>query len=110
MFASPGSERSLRQLVSTLDSDDLKQWRNLLAHVDTEMGKDFSKIQFPELNGTAAIVGYLPERFTVPIKAETPKPQPKQAAKGKPAQKPKPQTAKKAQSAAEKKKPWWKFW
>jgi hypothetical protein len=111
MFASPGSERSLRQLVSTLDSDDLKQWRNLLAHVDTEMGKDFSKIQFPELNGSAAVVGYLPEQFTVPTKAETPKPQAKQAAKAKPGQKPKPQTpAKKQQTATDKKKPWWKFW
>lgn len=108
MFASPGSERSLRQLVSTLDSDDLKQWRNLLAHVDTEMGKDLSKIQFPELNGTAAIVGFLPEKFSVASKPEAPKPQPKQPAKAKPGQKAKAPAGKKA--AAQKKKPWWKFW
>lgn len=111
MFASPGSERSLRQLISTLDGDDVKQWRNLLAHVDTEMGKDLSKVQFPELNGTAAIVGYLPEKFAVPTKAEVPKPAPKQTAKAKPGQKPKHQpTAKKQQAATAKKKPWWKFW
>ena len=111
MFASPGSERSLRQLISTLDGDDLKQWRNLLAHVDTEMGKDLSKVQFPELNGTAAIVGYLPEQFTVPTKPEVPKPASKQVAKAKPGQKAKPQPAKqKQQAAAAKKKPWWKFW
>ncbi len=110
MFASPGSERSLRQLISTLDGDDVKQWRNLLAHVDTEMGKDLSKVQFPELNGTAAIVGYLPEKFAVPTKAETPKPAAKLAAKTKPGQKAKAQPAKKQQAGTAKKKPWWKFW
>ena len=110
MFASPGSERSLRQLISTLDGDDVKQWRNLLAHVDTEMGKDLSKVQFPELNGTAAIVGYLPEKFAVPTKAETPKP-PAKNAKAKPGQKAKAQPPSKNQQATTaKKKPWWKFW
>jgi hypothetical protein len=112
MFASPGSERSLRQLISTLDGDDVKQWRNLLAHVDTEMGKDFSKVQFPELNGSAAIVGYLPEQFTVPTKPEGPaKTALKKDTKAKPGQKAKPQAAaKKQQSAPAAKKPWWKFW
>jgi hypothetical protein len=116
MFASPGSERSLRQLISTLDSDDVKQWRNLLAHVDTEMGKDFSKVQFPELNGSAAVVGYLPEQFTVPLKPDAPaKAAPKKDAKAKPAQKsapakPGPAKQKQQAPAAAKKKPWWKFW
>jgi hypothetical protein len=97
MFASPGSERSLRQLVSTLDGD--------------EMGKDLSKVQFPELNGTAAIVGYLPEQFAVPTKPEAPKPAPKHAAKAKPGAKPKPAPAtKKQQGSTPTKKPWWKFW
>lgn len=110
MFASPGSERSLRQLISTLDGDDVKQWRNLLASVDTEMGKDFSKIQFPELTGSAAIVGYLPEQFTVPTKPEAPaKAAPKKDAKGKPAQKTAAKQNKKATAPATK-KPWWKFW
>jgi hypothetical protein len=87
----------------------VKHRRNLLAHVDTEMGKDLSKVQFPELNGTAAIVGYLPEKFAVPTKAETPKPVAKQNAKAKPGQKAKAQP-KKQQAGTAKKKPWWKFW
>jgi hypothetical protein len=113
MFASPGSERSLRQLISTLDTDDVKQWRSLLASVDTEMGKDFSKVQFPELNGSAAVVGYLPEQFTVSTKAETTAPAKKSDAKAKPAAKAKQPAAKTKATqpaATAKAKPWWKFW
>jgi hypothetical protein len=93
MFVShPGSEKMLRDLVATMDGDNVKQWRNMLSMVDTDMGKDLSKVQFSEMTGVAAVVGYLPEQYSVSLGATK-----ATAAKALPIP-PRP------------KKPWWKFW
>ena len=94
MFGSfPGSEKMLRGLVATLDGDNVKQWRNMLAHVDTDMGKDLSHVQFSVMTGVAAVVGYLPEKYAVSLGATK-----KSVAKAIPIVK------------AKTKRPWWKFW
>ncbi|MBP6011909.1 MAG: hypothetical protein KBA31_06740 [Alphaproteobacteria bacterium] len=96
MFGSfPGSEKMLRDLVATMDGDNVKQWRNMLAHVDTDMGKDLSHVEFSQMTGVAAVVGYLPENFAISLgakKAELTKTMP---------------ITKVAVAA---KRPWWKFW
>lgn len=93
MFVShPGSEKMLRDLVATMDGDNVKQWRNMLSMVDTDMGKDLSKVQFSEMTGVAAVVGYLPEKYSVSLGATK-----ASAAKALPIPPPP-------------KKPWWKFW
>jgi hypothetical protein len=85
----------LRNYVAAMDSDKAEDWRAVLALVDTEMGKDFSKVEFSDMTGVAAVVGYLPEEFAVSLSG-------------------KPVSAEKAAAAAAaakaKKKPWWKFW
>lgn len=92
MFVShPGSEKVLRDLVATMDGDNLKQWRSMLSLVDTDMGKDLSKVQFSEMTGVAAVVGYLPEQFSVSLGATK-------------------ATVAKTMPIAQPKKPWWKFW
>jgi hypothetical protein len=98
MFASfPGSERELRNYVAAMDSDKADDWRAVLALVDTEMGKDFSKVEFSDMTGVAAVVGYLPEEFAVSLS-------------GKPVSAEKAAAAAAAAAAKAKKKPWWKFW
>lgn len=89
--AHPGSEKLLRDLVATMDGDNVKQWRNMLAQVDTDMGKDLSKVEFSDMTGVAAVVGYLPEKFSVSLGATK-----ASVAREMPIAKPK--------------KPWWKFW
>lgn len=92
MFVShPGSEQVLRDLVATMDGDNVKQWRSMLSLVDTDMGKDLSKVQFSEMTGVAAVVGYLPEQFSVSLGATK-------------------TTVAKTMPIARPKKPWWKFW
>jgi hypothetical protein len=63
----------------------------LLSLVDTDMGKDLSKVQFSEMTGVAAVVGYLPEQFSVSLGATK-------------------ATVAKTMPIAQPKKPWWKFW
>jgi len=94
MFVShPGSEKMLRDLVATMDGDNVAQWRNLLSLVDTDMGKDLTKVKFSEMTGVAAVVGHLPEQYSVSLGAT------------------KASVAKEMPIAAPpKKKPWWKFW
>jgi hypothetical protein len=95
MFVShPGSEKMLRDLVATMDGDNVKQWRNMLSMVDTDLGKDLTKVQFSEMTGVAAVVGYLPEKYSVSLGATK-----ESVAKTMPIPKPVPA-----------KKPWWKFW
>jgi hypothetical protein len=67
-----GSERLLRDLVATMDGDNAKQWRTMLAHVDTDMGKSLGKVDFSPLTGVSAVVGYLPEKYTVSLGATKP--------------------------------------
>jgi hypothetical protein len=67
-----GSERMLRDLVATMDGDNAKQWRAMLAHVDTDMGKSLSKVDFSPLTGVSAVVGFLPEKYTVSLGATKP--------------------------------------
>jgi hypothetical protein len=88
----PGSEKMLRDLVATMDGDNVKQWRNMLAHVDTDMGKDLNHIEFSQMTGVAAVVGYLPEKFAVSLGAK------------------KAELAKTMPIAKVVKRPWWKFW
>lgn len=94
MFVShPGSEKMLRDLVATMDGDNVAQWRNLLSLVDTDMGKDLTKVKFSEMTGVAAVVGHLPEKYSVSLGAT------------------KASVAKEMPIVAPpKKKPWWKFW
>lgn len=91
MLSYPGSEKTLRDLVATLDGDNVKQWRNMLSHVDTDVGKDLSKVEFSEMTGVSAVVGYLPERYSVSLGATN-------------------ASIKKEIHIAKAKKPWWKFW
>ena len=67
-----GSERMLRDLVATMDGDNAKQWRAMLAHVDTDMGKSLSKVDFSPLTGVSAVVGFLPEKYSVSLGATKP--------------------------------------
>ena len=97
MFAHPGAEKTLRDLVATMDGDNVKQWRNMLSHVDTEMGRDLSHIEFSQMTGIAAVVGYLPEKFAISLGAKK-----TELAKTMPITKVAPVTAAK--------RPWWKFW
>lgn len=93
MFVSyPGSEKMLRDLVATMDGNNVKQWRNMLAHVDTDMGKDLNHVEFSQMTGVAAVVGYLPEKFAVSLGAK------------------KAELAKAMPIAKVVKRPWWKFW
>lgn len=99
-FAShPGSERMLRDLVATMDGDNVRQWRNMLAHVDTEMGKSLSKVDFSPMTGVSAVVGYLPEKYSVSLGAKK-----TELVKEMPIIKP---VAIKRPVA---KRPWWQFW
>ena len=98
MFAHPGAEKTLRDLVATMDGDNVKQWRNMLSHVDTEMGRDLSQVEFSQMTGIAAVVGYLPERFAVSLGAKK-----TELAKTMP-------ITKVAPIASPAKRPWWKFW
>jgi len=92
MFVSfPGSEKTLRDLVATLDGDNVKQWRNMLSHVDTDVGKDLSQVEFSQMTGVSAVVGYLPERYSISLGATN-------------------KSVKKELPIAKTKKPWWKFW
>jgi hypothetical protein len=93
LFSSyPGSERTLRDLVATMDGESVKQWRNMLAHVDTDMGKNLNQVEFSQMTGVAAVVGYLPEKFAVSLGAK------------------KAELAKTMPIAKIVKRPWWKFW
>jgi len=91
MLSYPGSEKTLRDLVATLDGDNVKQWRNMLSQVDTEVGKDLSKVEFSDMTGVSAVVGFLPERYSVSLGATN-------------------ASVKKEIPIAKSKKPWWKFW
>ncbi len=88
----PGSENTLRDLVATMDGDNVKQWRAMLAHVDTDMGKNLSKIEFSDMTGVAAVVGYLPEAYVVSLGAK------------------KTELVKTMPIVKTIKRPWWKFW
>ncbi len=88
----PGSENTLRDLVATMDGDNVKQWRAMLAHVDTDMGKNLSKIEFSDMTGVAAVVGYLPETYVVSLGAN------------------KTELVKTMPIVKTIKRPWWKFW
>lgn len=88
----PGSENTLRDLVATMDGDNVKQWRAMLAHVDTDMGKNLSKVEFSDMTGVAAVVGYLPESFVVSLGAK------------------KAELVKSMPIVKTNKRPWWKFW
>lgn len=125
-----GSERKLRDLVATLDGDNVKQWRAMLAHVDTDMGKSLSKVDFSPLTGVSAVVGYLPEMYTVSLGASKPtlvkampiikapiaEPPPTvQPAVSKTISKiasktTAPATISVIKSASAAKRPWWQFW
>jgi hypothetical protein len=94
MFMYRGAEKVLRDLVATMDGDNVKQWRNMLSHVDTEMGKDLSAVEFSQMTGVAAVVGYLPEKYAVSLGATK-----KTVAKAIPIVK-----------AKIVKQPWWKVW
>lgn len=96
-FASfPGSEQELRDLVAALDGDDVKQWRRVLSHVDADMGKDLAHVEFSDMTGVAAVVGYLPEKFAISLT-------------GAPVSAEKAVPAKAKATAKAKKKPRWKF-
>ncbi len=88
----PGSENTLRDLVATMDGDNVKQWRAMLAHVDTDMGKNLSKVEFSDMTGVAAVVGYLPETYVVSLGAK------------------KAELVKTMPIVKTIKRPWWKFW
>jgi len=93
MFVSyRGSEKMLRDLVATMDGDNVKQWRNMLAHVDTDMGKSLSQVEFSQMTGVAAVVGYLPEKYAISLGAK------------------KTELAKTMPIVKVAKRPWWKFW
>jgi hypothetical protein len=121
-----GSERMLRDLVATMDGDNAKQWRSMLAHVDTDMGKNFGRIDFSPLTGVSAVVGYLPEKYSVSLGATKPAlvkempivkapvtvaasaPQSLAKAASKPVA---PATMPVIKSApVSNKRPWWQFW
>jgi hypothetical protein len=92
MFVSyRGSEKMLRDLVATLDGDNVKQWRAMLSLVDTDMGKDLSQVEFSQMTGIAAVVGYLPEKYAVSLGATN-------------------ASVAKELPIAKAKRPWWKFW
>ena len=88
----PGSENTLRDLVATMDGDNIKQWRSMMAHVDTDIGKSLSKVEFSDMTGVAAVVGYLPENYVVSLGAKK-----AELVKTMPIVKTIP-------------RPWWKFW
>jgi hypothetical protein len=55
------SAGTLRELVATMDSDDIDQWRSALSYVHAQMGPTFAEIRFPQAR-EAAVVGYLSSR------------------------------------------------
>ncbi|MEQ1753083.1 MAG: hypothetical protein ABL973_03005 [Micropepsaceae bacterium] len=106
-----GSERMLRDLVATMDGENARQWRTMLAQVDTEMGKSLNKIDFSPMTGISAVVGFLPEKYTVSLgakKTELAKEMP--VIKLAPLPAPKAATQSIIKPAPAAKRPWWQFW
>lgn len=111
-----GSERLLRDLVATLDGDNAKQWRAMLAHVDTEMGKSLNKVDFSPLTGVSAVVGFLPQKYCVSLGAKKPELVKEMPVVKAPVLPPALQPAAPATMPVIKpapvsaKRPWWQFW